>query len=320
VRTVPAQIASHLADVSTTTTRLLKITLRSGFVYGLCMLDRNITYDDGAGELEYIATNGFDPQTVAQDAGYSVNNAEGYALISDAVPGITTEMVERGELDDATWILYLVNFEDLTAGRHVLIDAGDLGEVRAQHGMVWIPELLSYGMRLKQPIGSVWSRTCRAIFGTPADSQTGCGIDAEVLWVDGSVTAVGAESDRTFTGTAVTGSSPAQVPVPGRIRWTYGNNTGLEYAVESVSGLDVELTEPTRYPIQIGDEYEIRPDCGKQYQRDCIDIWNNGINFKGEPLIPVGDAASNQAPGAEFPGSGWLGSVVGDAIDDAGST
>lgn len=318
-RTVPTELQTHLADVSNTTTRILKITLKNGFVYGLAMLDRTITYDDGAGAVDYVATNGFDPTTVSADLGYSVDNAEGYALISDVVAGITTEMVERGELDDATWIMYLINFEDLTAGRHILLDAGDLGEVRSRYGMVWIPELLSYGMRLRQPIGSVWSRTCRAIFGSPADSQTGCGIDADALWISGTVLTVGSESDRVFTGDAIAGGSPPHIPVPGRVQWLTGDNAGHEYAVETVDiGTDsIELTEPATYPIEVGDTYRIRPDCGKQYVRDCINIWNNGINFKGEPLIPVGDAASNQVPGGQLAGGGAFAGVVQDAIDDA---
>lgn len=320
-RAVPAELATHLQSVSTTTCRLLKISLKSGTTYGLTNLDRAIAYDDGFGEVEYSATNGYDPSTLSADLGYSVDNAEGYALISDAVPGVTVEMVERGEFDDATWVCYLVNFEDLTAGRHIVLDAGDVGEVRARHGMIWIPELLSYGMRLRQAIGGVWSRTCRAEFGTPADSPTGCGIDAEALFVNGSVVSVGAETDRVFTGDNVTGSPPGIPPVPGRVVWTYGNNTGREYAVESVSGDVIELTEPTLYPIEAGDEYRIRPDCLKFYQSWCIDIYDNGVNFKGEPLIPVGDAASNQVPGGQLAGAGgWLGGAITGAVDDATGT
>ena len=51
-------------------------------------------------------------------------------------------------------------------------------------------------------------------------------------------------------------------------------------------------------------EGEVRPDCRKRYTEDCIGIWNNGINFKGEPLIPVGDASAVQTPGAQLPGGG----------------
>jgi uncharacterized phage protein (TIGR02218 family) len=308
MRTVPAALQAHLDQVDTTTTRLLKVTLKSGQVYGLAMLDRNVPYDDGEyeGEIDYIATNGFDASTISADIGYSVDNAEGYALVSDLVPGITTAMAEAGELDDATWVCYLVNYEDLSQG-HVILDAGDLGEVRTKHGMIWIPELLSYVMRLRQPIGGVWSRQCRAIFGSPADSQTGCGVDLEPLWVNGEVVAVGAETDRVFQGDAILDSSSGVIPSPGRVQWLTGVNAGREYAVEEIGGDEVTLSEPTLYAIEVGDTYRIRPDCKKHYIRDCIGVWDNGLNFKGEPYIPVGDAASIQAPGAQQPvGGGYV--------------
>src|SRR5690606_17276084 len=140
--------------------------LRSGDVYGLCMLDRDLDYDDGEGVVTYRATTGFDPATPSSDIGYEIDNAAGYALMGRL--GVTEEMVERGELDDARWIMYLINFEDLTPRSHIVLDAGDVGDVRVRYGMIWIPELLSYSMRLKQTIGSVWSRRCRAVFGSPA--------------------------------------------------------------------------------------------------------------------------------------------------------
>jgi uncharacterized phage protein (TIGR02218 family) len=306
MREVPVALQAHLDQVDNTTTRLIKITLRSGFTYGLAMLDRNVTYDDGGGEgeIQYIATHGFDAAALSADIGYSVDNAEIYSLVSETVDGITTAMVDAGELDDATWICYLVNYEDLTMG-HVMLDAGDLGEVRTRYGMVWIPELLSYGMRLRQTVGSVWSRKCRAIFGSPANSQTGCGVNLVPLWVSGEVIAIGDESTRTFVGDAVTATG-GEVPFPGRVQWLTGANAGREYATEEIAsdGETVSLIETTGYPIEVGDTYRIRPDCSKRFVEDCIDVWDNGPNFKGEPYIPVGDASAVQSPGAEVPGGG----------------
>jgi uncharacterized phage protein (TIGR02218 family) len=298
-RTIPPLLQTHLDQDATTTTRLLKITLRSGFVYGLCMLDRDITYDDGAGAVDYIATNGFDPSTLSSDVGYSVANAEGKALISNDIEGIDIEDVEAGELDDAQWVMYLVNFEDLTMG-HAILDAGDLGEVKTKHGMVWTPELLSYIMRLKQPIGSAYSRRCRAVFGSPANTQTGCGFDVTPLWANGTVQSVGAETSLVFVGDVLSNDSPQVDPVPGRVQFLTGANAGREFAVEAVAGLQVTLSEPTNYAIAPGDTYRIREDCRKRFIEDCRDRWDNAVNFKGEPLIPVGDAAGVQSPGAQL--------------------
>lgn len=302
MRTVPAALQTHLDGAATTTTRLLKITTKAGDSFGLSMLPEDVAYDDGDGLLTYSASNGFDPSALANDLGFTVSNTEGRALLS-ADMGITLEMVRAGELDDATWRLYLVNFRDLTAGRHVLLDAGDVGEVRTQFGMVWIPELLGLGMRLRQPIGGVWSRTCRAIFGSPADGPTGCGVDAEALWVLGSVASVGAETNRVFSGDVVVGGSGI-TPRPGVVEWLSGDNVGKRFGVEEVDTLEVTLAEPTPYPIQAGDEYRIRPDCAKRFLEDCRDKYANALNFKGEPHIPTGDSSGLQAPGAQLPRAG----------------
>lgn len=312
MRTIPPALLAHLQLPVTTTCRLLKITLKDGETsFGFATLDQAVVYDDGDGEVEYSATDGFDPSALTSDVSYSVANGEGYALISADVDAVTLEQIERGALDDARWRCYLVNFRDLSMG-HVLLDAGDVGQVRTKFGMAWMPELLSYVVRLRQPIGSVDSRTCRAVFGSPADSQTGCGVNAAALWETGTVTAVGAETDRDFTGTVVS-TSPIN-PFPGRVEWLTGDNAGAFLWTDGFDAGVVALGEPTKYPIQIGDTYRIRPDCRKRYNEDCIDTYANGPNFKGEPLIPVGDSSSLQSPGAQVPGGGSYHATARDVI------
>ncbi len=78
-----------------------------------------------------------------------------------------------------------------------------------------------------------------------------------------------------------------------------------------MAGAVVTLSEPAIYPIQVGDTFRIRPDCAKRYQEDCINVWANGPNFKGEPLIPTGDATAIQAPGAQLPRAGGFVSKTG---------
>lgn len=304
-RVIPTALQEHLNGPVTTTCRLLKITLKNGDSYGLTTLDRHITYDG----TDYSAIDGFDTSVIATDSGLSVDNAEAYALLSGDIPGITLEMVEAGQLDDAQWSLLLVNWNDLSMG-HVILDAGDVGEVRTVDQTVYMPELLSYAMRLRQPIGHVWSRTCRAIFGTPADSQTGCGVDTDPLWVSGEVTGLGDETKRVFADSSLD-IDPA--PVPGRVEWLTGNNTSTSrmYQVEAYSNTSgtIALLEPTAFEIQVGDTFRIRPDCPKT--PEACKGYDNWVNYKGEPLIPVGDGASIMSPGGSIPG-GMGGSTIVD--------
>jgi uncharacterized phage protein (TIGR02218 family) len=50
------------------------------------------------------------------------------------------------------------------------------------------------------------------------------------------------------------------------------------------------LFEPMYYEIQVGDTYEVHQGCDK-YLATCRDVWNNVVNFRGEPHIPGRDKA-----------------------------
>lgn len=305
-RIIPVAIQSNADNPVQYLTRCVRFRLKSGQVLGFAMWDQDVEYDhgDGFGPTVYSASQGIDPSTISADVNYSVANAEGRILTKTTLTGLTIEMVEAGALDDGQWDCFVLDWRDPAAGSALLLDAGDLGEVRTEDGLVIIPELLSYAMRLRQAIGTVWQRPGRCIFGTPANSQTGCGVDAEALWVDGEVQSVGAESDRTFTGDIT-------AYMPGRLEFTSGPNVGRRYAIESVDGMAMTLAETTPYPISPSDTYRHRPDCTKLKTGALgCDSYGNWPNFKGEWTIPVGDGVAGSVPGGNLPGGGgWTGEV-----------
>ncbi len=301
MRDISSQMRLALNSSASTLTRLLRIILADGTSYGLCMSNRDVKYDHGDGLITYVATNSFDPSTFSSDIAYSVDNAQGYALISNDISGVTEQDVNTGRLDNAQWVCYYVDYEHPYVGTATILDAGDVGTVQVQFGLLWIPELLSYIIRLKQNVGDVYSRTCRATYGTPPSSQHGCGVNVEPLWQNFTVLEVGIESDRTFTvnGLTVDAGRPFY---PGRVEWFTGDNAGKTVSIENfdmdTSGNQVvSLMETMPYAIQINDTGRIRPDCDHTWARCGVD--DNQINFKGEPLIPVGDTAAIQIPGAQ---------------------
>jgi uncharacterized phage protein (TIGR02218 family) len=298
-RNITPTIRAATNAPASTLTRLLRIICQDGSSYGLCMSNRDITYDHGDGEVFYSATNSFDPSMFSSDITYSVDNAQSYALISNDIAGITEQDIHVGKLDGAQWVCYYVDYKRPYVGTAVVLDAGDVGIVQVQFGMLWTPELLSYVIRLKQNIGDVYSRTCRADYGSSAPQPHGCGVDITSLWQSFTVAALGAETDRVFVvhGLTVDASRPFY---PGVVEWTHGQNAGKVVSVEGFAdGANqiISLMEPMPYAIAPGDGGFIRPDCDKTWARCGVD--NNQINFKGEPLIPVGDTAAIQVPGAQ---------------------
>lgn len=289
MRHISDKMLAHLQSAVTTTCQLLQITLKDGRKFGITTLDIDVSY----GGVNYVAQNGFDTATIAGNTGLDVGNTEATALLAADIPGINLEMVSRGELYDATWNLMLINFKDLSCG-HVLLGSGDVGEVRIVDGIIYMPELLDIAMRLRQPIGTTWSRLCRAIYGTPANSQTGCGVNTDNLWIYGSVTSVGNENRLVFYDSGINITEPI---VPGRIQWTSGDNWSTR--VFQIEKYDSETKgfmqmEPCVFPIKIGDGFRVRKDCQKT--PTACKSNNNWLNFKGEWLIPVGDGGSISIP------------------------
>ena len=65
--------------------------------------------------------------------------------------------------------------------------------------------------------------------------------------------------------------------------------SSLLYQVEyfdSSTGL-IGLFEPVPFDIESGDTFSIRKDCDKSV--DSCKAYGNFLNYKGEPLIPVGE-------------------------------
>ena len=283
MRNLKPALVAHLQTGVTSTALLYKFILADGRVFGCASIDRDVEFDG----LIYHAQNGVDKSIIASDTSFSVDNGEGYSLYSTDIPGITAAMALRGELDGAEFEIYLCNYFDVdnTAS---LMDAGDVGEVKTVQNTVFIPELLSYMMRLRQSIGHVDSRTCRAVFGTDANSQTGCGVDADALWQAAAVASAAADEPKT-TFLAVDISTVPTVVPRWRVRWTSGDNVSSRlYQVESLDTVSGQITllEPLPFAVQPGDEFDIRPDCD-HLPASCKHYGNYQLNFKGEDLIPA---------------------------------
>lgn len=75
----------------------------------------------------------------------------------------------------------------------------------------------------------------------------------------------------------------------GKITFTSGANAGRSMEVKAyVPGLLV-LAMPMPYPLAVGDAYSLTPGCGRRIIEDCVGVYNNAINFDGEPCRPGTD-------------------------------
>lgn len=277
---------------------LLKFMPIGGTPFGLTSCNKDLIYDDGAGSITYRCAAGYTPFDTDQRSDLSVNNSQAAGLIAQyPLDGVTINAILRGDFDGCPFKQYLVNYENLTTGRHAIISAGTIGQISQVDQLACNIELRSLIQTLKQnTMVELTSVNCRAKFG---DAQ--CKLAFE--WWNAEVTAVGDEADRTFS-VSITDSNGARTFdtgffVPGIAVWETGDNEGFEIEIEEfthASSGDQEITMvfPVPTDITVGDTLRIRRDCAKSRQA-CID-YDNIVNFRGEPDLPVGTGLDAQAP------------------------
>lgn len=306
-RRISPEFYEHLQGSVTTICELVRFRLEDGRIFGISGLDRDVFWDN----MWWRSLSGLNSKDISTDSGLSVDNSE-VSLLLHAMyqDGLTFEEVEAGVLDNGTYEFFLINYEDTE--QNLRLDAGDIGEVKVRSINDIEVELLSHAVRLREGYGTVTSVRCRAIFGTYPNSQTGCGVNADVMWKDGVITGIGGdEGDNTVF-------ADSNIPLKEesntyRLKFTSGRNSSPRlYQVEGYSLISgtIVLVEPARFPLEIGDTFMIRPDCNK-LPSDC-NKYNNIINYKGEPFIPVADGLEGITPNAQLSGGVTGGAEIED--------
>jgi len=274
MKTVSANLLSHLAGRVSTLAALVKITRTDGTEYAFTSHDRPIPYNGDT----YSPVNAFSHSAIQTTAGLQVDNLDILALIdSDQV---TEADLRAGLFRYATVDMYLVNWEDISQGA-VTLRTGHLGEISVNQSGTWVAELRGLMQALQQTRGRIHSKRCDADLG-----DTRCGFDLSTRTQSGVVTAVA--SRRSFAVNGITDD----VFNGGLVTWTSGLNSGLQKEVKIWSGSPadtVELFDAMYFNIQVGDTFTMSVGCDKTPET-CIAQFNNIVNFRGFPFIPGRDA------------------------------
>lgn len=182
-------------------------------------LNVDVAYDDGGGSLTYKAANGFDAFDVDAQNDLSVNNSQANALPSTVYnTGMTADGIIRGDYDNADFVTYLINYEAPDHG-HVILQSGRIGQVTMVNDGLCQIELRGLTDLLKQNnLIGLTSITDRAMLGDDHNKLS-------LHWYAGTVSSVGAESDRIFSSDVSPGSNSGigdsasggglRLPIPG---------------------------------------------------------------------------------------------------------
>lgn len=321
MKTIDATLLAHKGLEATTLTDLLLVgPLEDDSYLGFTTRDRDVAFTPSApiGEIIFQAPTGFEMSVLESTNDMGVNNAEAMSLSPIAgfeAEGFTQAQIDSGALDKIKFVVLRVNYNDLTTGRSEVVNGGTIGEVKRKVGGLTVLELRSLSQLLRQKsIVQLDSIPCRARFGSqPLGTGGGvleerfpCGFDASTLWVAGTITSVGGESDRIFADTSLIGAGVNRFG-PGKVEILDGDNAGQQVEVESFDSTTgvVELKFPTVSALVAGVNYRIREQCTKNWDghNSCDTFWgaDKPLHYRGERSIPVGQTGSLTVPGAGTP-------------------
>jgi uncharacterized phage protein (TIGR02218 family) len=267
-----------------------------------------------------------------------VDNAEANSLSPIAgfeIEGVSQEEIDAGALDKVPFVLYEINYDDLTSGRHEIIAGGTIGEIRQKVGGLTVLELRSLSQQLKQTVGRLYGLKCSAKFGSQPIGTGGgvveerfpCGFDLSPLWVGMTVTFVDSDEPELVFADSTLPQDDDYFRY-GVARCTGGANLGITREIEGFASGQIVLQFPFPYPVGVGDTFDIRPGCSKLHQgaNSCRTWWGEydwRDHFRGYPHMPVAEATKLLVPGAaltgRYSGTGEETSVVTPPTDTGGT-
>lgn len=285
MKTASTDLQTHLQKSCMTLAVLWKVTRTDGTVLGFTTHDQDITY----GGVTYAAATGMANTASDSASDMSVDNMEVTAFLDSSA--ITEDDIRAGLYDNAVVEVRVVNWQDLTQGDYIE-RKGYTGNVRMVNG-VFTAELRGLTQKLTTQLGSTYGSVCRAELGsqlnlTPSGSyiQWPCGVDLSAFEQNGEVAS--SADARTITPTFTDSpalSHPSGYFDNGLMTFTSGALNGRTFEIKSWDGTDLKMFLPLPTQPTAGDTFTITPGCDHT-TNDCINKFNNIVNFKGEPFIP----------------------------------
>jgi uncharacterized phage protein (TIGR02218 family) len=271
MRSIPGPLATHYAQGSTSTAWLLRITRTDGQVFAFTSAAEDVT-------------------SIVLSAGLSVANLELTTLDDGTL--FTTASIQSGRWNNAAVLISRYNWASPSDGTDPLF-GGTIGTITSASGIV-TAELRHLTQYLQQPVGAVVSANCRARLG-----DANCKVNLATYTHAATVTSV--TSQQVFAASSL--GQAADYFGNGLVRWTSGTKAGLEMLVKAHAlGGVITLALPSVIPILVGDTFDAVAGCRQRHVRssanpsgvsDCVDKFNNILNFQGEPHAPGVDALTS---------------------------
>ena len=268
---------AHLTSGLTTLARCWAITRADVVQYGFTDHDMSIEFEG----ITFRADTGLSAVALQQSTGLSVDNTEAVGGLSAF--SVREADIEAGRFDGAEVLAWMVNWAD--PDTRWLQFRGSIGELRRSGG-AFHAELRGLTQALNRPLGRVYQKPCSAVLSDNncrfAMSTSGYTETLAVAKVDGA---------QVFSWPDLNDFEPGWF-ARGRLVVVDGPAAGLWGQIKHDRFRDglrvVELWEPVRGDIAIGDIVRLEAGCDKRMET-CRLKFNNFTNFQGFPDVPDED-------------------------------
>lgn len=280
MRTLSANLTSHLAKRAHTRCAMLRLDLVGGDTLAVTDHDKSLAFDLGDGEATYTPRTGIMPSDLSLSVGFEPDDIEITGpLVETATEDwhVTRAMILGGKFDDAVARFFQVNWDDLTAGAIKLLKGYVvLAEVQGAKFKLTINSEIS---KYKQEVGRVITAYCDADFG-----------DARCGYVRTPLAAtVASVTDETTFSVTFSGSYADDYFNKGTVEFQTGELAGgrpVEVLDWSSGGVVTLWTGLPEAP-QVGDTLNLYQGCEKT--RTACMAYDNILNFRGFPDVPGTD-------------------------------
>ena len=228
---------------------------------------------------------GFNPSAVTTTEGTERNDGQSLkSFLSD--DRIKAADILAGLYDFAVITCFIVDVINLpdsiwqTPAKCLIPYSGTLGKAKYSDRAFEF-EVRGLDHKLENKLGRATSKFCRYNLG-----DEDCTVNLTPYTFNQTITAV--TNYYTFT---IDGTIPDNKLRYGKLTFTSGNNNGFKADISNYTSNQITLTKPMPFPIEIGNTVTVVYGCDKTMLA-CA-IYDNIINFGGEPDIPLTNKALN---------------------------
>ncbi len=277
MKTLPSDLADHLASGATTLCQCWKLTRTDGAEFGFTDHDRPLTF----GGKTFEAIGGLEASESTENTGFAIGGLEVFGAIQSDT--LDEADLAAGYFDGAEIIMWLVNWNDV--GQRVKLRIGHLGEITRADG-AFRAEIRGLAHQLDQIQGRTFSHVCDALLG---DSRCGVELTAAPNKATGAV--LDQVDDYLIRVSGLDGFATGWFS-QGLLTWSTGDNGGVSIEVRfhqaSDTGALLQLWQAPARAIQVGDTFAVTAGCDKQFAT-CRQKFQNAVNFRGFPHMPGDD-------------------------------